>query len=120
MWYSHGYGTISSSYGDREINFVDYYYNEFLLSTNTEKRAFDGMVNIEDSVSSVDNGQPVNTTYIEIYSEIDGIYYISNEFTFEVQKLMIEVKENIDNNLLTLEELSKVNAIEFNVNYEEE
>ena len=33
---------------------------------------------------------------------------------------MIEVKENIDNNLLTLEELSKVNAIEFNVNYEEE
>jgi len=57
---------------------------------------------------------------MEIYSEIDGIYYISDEFTFEIQKLMIEVKENIDNNLLTLEELSKVNAIEFNVNYGEE
>jgi len=57
---------------------------------------------------------------MEIYSEIDGIYYISDEFTFEIQKLMIEVKENIDNNLLTLEEISKVNAIEFNVNYGEE
>lgn len=123
MWYSHGYGMISgdSYMPDREINFTEYYYEEYLLSTNTEKRAFDGMVKIEDSIGNETyNGQPVRHTDMEIYSEIDGIYYIIDEFTFEVQKLMIEVKENIDNNLLTLEELSKVNAIEFNVLYEEE
>jgi len=60
IWYSHDYGTIFSDYGNREVNSISYHYNEFLLSTNTEKRVFDGMVKIEDSIGNETyNGQPV-------------------------------------------------------------
>ena len=100
------------------VDVTSYQYYEYLPSSNPLKRAFDGMVKIEDSFGNFRyNDELKRITDMEIYSELDGIYYTRDEFTFEVQKLMLEVRENINSNLLTLEELRNLNAIEFEVNY---